>query len=83
MSEALIDRVLKVLVSVAPDVDPSAVAIDVNLRDQFDFDSMDTLHFAIGLKRELGVDIPDTEFRELASIGRCVKYLQKRLGSSA
>jgi acyl carrier protein len=82
MSEALVDRVLKVLASVAPDIEPGAVAIDVNLRDQFDFDSMDTLHFAIGLKRELGVDIPDTDFRELASIGRCVKYLQKHLGSS-
>jgi acyl carrier protein len=68
-----------VLVGVAPDVDPAAVAIDVNLRDQFDFDSMDTLHFAVGLKRELGVDIPDTDFRELASIGRCLKYLEKRL----
>jgi acyl carrier protein len=82
MSEKLIERVLKVLVSVAPDVDPAAVAIDVNLRDQFDFDSMDTLHFAVGLKRDLGVDIPDADFRELASIGRCIKYLERRLAKS-
>ncbi|HEY4646770.1 MAG TPA: acyl carrier protein [Steroidobacteraceae bacterium] len=82
MSDPLTDRVLKVLVSVAPDVDPRAVAIDANLRDQFDFDSMDTLHFAVGLKRELGVDIPDADFRELASIARCVRYLQQRLATT-
>jgi acyl carrier protein len=83
MSDPLTERVLKVLAEVAPDIDPQQVIMDVNLRDQFDFDSMDVLHFAIGLKRELGVDVPDADFRELASVGRCVHYLQRRLDETA
>jgi acyl carrier protein len=42
---------------------------------------MDTLNFAVGLKREFGIDVPDTDFRELASVDRCVNYLQDRLAA--
>jgi len=81
MTATLQERILKVLSQVAPDIDPQQLRPDVNLRDQFDFDSMDTLNFAIGLKLELGVDIPDADFRELASVARCVKYLQSKIGA--
>jgi len=81
MTATLQERILKVLSQVAPDIDPQQLRPDVNLRDQFDFDSMDTLNFAIGLKLELGVDIPDADFRELASVARCVKYLQSRIAA--
>ncbi len=43
---------------------------------------MDTLHFAIALKKELGIDVPDADFRELASVDRCVQYLQRRMGTT-
>ena len=79
MSASLQERILKVLTGVAPDIDPQQLAVDVNLRDQVDFDSMDTLNFAVGLKREFGIDVPDADFRELASIAGCMKYLQARL----
>ena len=79
MNDALTQRVLAVLTGVAPDIDPHQVSPELNLRDQFDFDSMDTLHFAIGLKREFGIDVPDADFRELASVERCTKYLRQRL----
>ena len=79
MSPDLRERVLKVLVDVAPDADPAVLKGDANLRDQIDFDSMDTLNFAVGLKREFGVDVPDADFRELASIDRCVAYLRARI----
>ena len=40
---------------------------------------MDTLNFAVGLKGEFGIEVPDAHLRELASIASCVKYLQARL----
>jgi acyl carrier protein len=79
VSAALQQRVLAVLTAVAPDIDPAQLSPDVALRDQIDFDSMDTLNFAAGLKREFGIDVPDTDFRELASVARCVRYLQARM----
>lgn len=79
MSQSLQQRVIAVLTAVAPDIDAATLAPDIDLRDQIDFDSMDTLNFAAGLKREFGIDVPDADFRELASVARCVDYLRPRL----
>ncbi len=79
MSQSLQQRVIAVLTAVAPDIDAATLAPDIDLRDQIDFDSMDTLNFAAGLKREFGIDVPDADFRELASVARCVEYLRRRL----
>ena len=79
MNESLKERVIGILIGVAPDIDASQLVTSLALRDQVDFDSMDTLHFAIALKKELGIDVPDADFRELASVDRCVQYLQRRM----
>lgn len=71
--------VLKQLREVAPNVDTSAIAPPTNFRDQFDFDSMDTLNLAIGLHRALGIDIPELDYGELASLDRAVAYLERQL----
>jgi acyl carrier protein len=76
---ALPERILALLTEIAPDVDPAGVLPAVDFRDQFDFDSMDTLNFAISLHRELGVDVPEAEYSRLASLDKCVAYLQEKL----
>ena len=75
------ERVLQIFLSIAADVDPSQLRRDVAFRDQFDFDSMDTLNFAIGLHEAFGVDVPQTEYRELASLGSTVAYVNRHLGA--
>lgn len=77
MNTGIAPRVLKVLAGVVTDTDVATLAPDINLRDQTDFDSMDTLRFAIGLKQEFGIDVPDADFPQLASIGKCLAYLQR------
>jgi len=71
--------VLQLLTDIAPDVDAATVIPGIDFRDQFDFDSMDTLNFAIALQRELGVEVPEAEYASLASLDKCVEYLQARL----
>ena len=73
-------RVLSLVTGIAPDVDAATVLPGIDFRDQFDFDSMDTLNFAIALHRELGVDVPETEYAQLASLDKCVAYLLPRIG---
>jgi acyl carrier protein len=68
-------QVLAVFLQVAPDVEPARLQRDVPFRDQFDFDSMDTLNFAIGLHRQFGIDVPGTQYRELASLARTVAFV--------
>ena len=59
----LAHRVLSLVTGIAPDVDAATVIPGIDFRDQFDFDSMDTLNFAIALHRELGVDVPEDGLR--------------------
>ena len=77
--EQLARRVLELLTTIAPDVEADSVIPGIAFRDQFDFDSMDTLNFAIALHREFGVDVPETDYANLASLDRCVAYLAGRL----
>jgi acyl carrier protein len=77
--EDLAAKVLALVTEIAPDVDPASVIAGVDFRDQFDFDSMDTLNFAIALHRELGVEVPEAEYSRLASLDKCVAYLADRV----
>ena len=73
--EELAKRILELLTEIAPDVEASSVIPAIDFRDQFDFDSMDTLNFAIALHRELGIEVPETEYARLASLDKCLEYL--------
>jgi acyl carrier protein len=75
----LAKRILDLLTEIAPDVEASSVIPGIDFRDQFDFDSMDTLNFAIALHRELGVEVPETDYSQLASLDKCVGYLESRV----
>jgi len=77
--DELARRVLELVTEIAPDVEAATVIPGIDFRDQFDFDSMDTLNFAIALHRELGVDVPEADYARLASLDKCVEYLQPRI----
>lgn len=76
------NTVLAALLEVAPDVDPGALDPHVAFRDQFDFDSMDHLNFAIALHSSLGVEIPEQDYARLGSLDGCVAYIAQALGRS-
>jgi acyl carrier protein len=76
--EELAKRILDLLTEIAPDVEAASVIPGIDFRDQFDFDSMDTLNFAIALHRELGVEVPEADYAQLASLDKCIAYLGSR-----
>jgi acyl carrier protein len=75
-----IDTVIRVaLTGVAPDLEVDELDPEELVRDQADFDSMDTLNFAIALSRALDIDIPEADYPRLASLAECRRYLAARL----
>jgi acyl carrier protein len=76
---ALGAQILALLVEVAPDVDPAKVRPAEDFRQQFDFDSMDVFSFATALHAKFGIDIAERDYRELASLEKCVAYVAARL----
>jgi acyl carrier protein len=77
-TEELKTRILTLLTDVAPDVDPATVEAEVNFRDQFDFDSMDMLNFAIALHKAFNIEIPETDYPQLASLAKCISYVNEQ-----
>jgi acyl carrier protein len=81
MNAVDIDQVMRAaLGSVAPDLEIDQLDPELLIRDQADFDSMDTLNFAIALSRALDIDIPEPDYGRLASLAECRRYLASRLG---
>jgi acyl carrier protein len=77
--DELAARLLALLNEIAPDVDPATVIPGVDLRDQFDFDSLDTLTFALALHRDLGVAVPEADYSRLAGLDKCIAYLGPKI----
>jgi acyl carrier protein len=73
--EQIRNVVLQALSDVAPELDPGSLDPKVELRSQLDLDSMDFLNFVLGLHKALGVDIPEADYRQLATLEGCVAYL--------
>lgn len=81
-TDALRSAVLEALLDVAPDVDTGSLDAALPFRDQFDFDSMDQLNFVVSLHKRLGVDVPETDYPQLATLAGCVDYLSRARGGS-
>jgi acyl carrier protein len=71
--------IFAVLAGIAPEVDPATVADDIPLRDQVDIDSMDYLNFLIGIDEQLGVEIAESDYEQVATIAGLAKYIDDRL----
>lgn len=74
---------LEKLLQVAPDIDPGQLDPAEPVREQYDFDSMDFLNFAIALGREFQLDIPENDYGQLQSLDGAVDYLAGNIDGSA
>jgi acyl carrier protein len=62
---------------IAPEVEPGEIRPDAVLRDQIDIDSIDFMNFVIALHEQLGVDVPEVDYPEIATLDGCVAYLAR------
>lgn len=68
-------QVLAALKEVAPDMEEAKLKPDVNFRDQFEFDSVDCLNFALALERTFTVHIPELDYPRLSSLDSATAYI--------
>ena len=55
----------------------------MRLRDQLDLDSMDFLDIVMELRKRYGVEVPEEDYKELATLSGCVRYLEPHLADKA
>jgi acyl carrier protein len=67
--------VLDTLGEIAPDLDASAIDAAADLQRDLDLDSLDFFNFIVALSERLAIDVPERDYRELATLDRCLDYL--------
>ena len=70
--------IFKVLGTIAPETDFGALSPSENLRQALDIDSFDFLNVVIGISKELGIDIPESDYGKITTLEEMVSYLSKR-----
>ena len=71
--------ILNILKDIAPDEDVSSIEDDAVLREQIDLDSMDFLDIVMELRKRFDIEVPESDYQELASMASCIQYLQPLL----
>ncbi|MGB0259762.1 MAG: acyl carrier protein [Coraliomargarita sp.] len=67
--------VIDIINEIAPDEDTSDLKGDVSLREQMDLDSMDFLDIVMELRKQHGIEVPEADYPQLASLDSCAAYL--------
>ena len=72
-----------IIATIAPDEDLSGLDNQERLRDQIDLDSMDFLDIVMELRKLYQVQVPEEDYKELATMDGCVEYLYPHLAEKS
>jgi len=70
------EEILDILSDIAPDEDLSGLVADKPFREQLELDSMDFLDIVMELRKRHRIQIPEQDYKELASLSSTVAYLE-------
>lgn len=73
--------VLDIIAEIAPDEDVSDVKGEIALREQLDLDSMDFLDIVMELRKQHGIEVPEADYGQLASLDSCAEYLTPKFNA--
>jgi acyl carrier protein len=71
--------ILEVIGQILPDEDLSKLKGDVRIRDQVEMDSMDFLDIIMELRKRYGIEVPEEDYVNLATLDSAVAYLEPRM----
>ena len=77
--EEIFEAVKDIIATIAPDEDVTSLTPGERLRDQIELDSMDFLDIVMELRKRYGVQVPEEDYKELASLKSCCDYLHPHL----
>ncbi len=77
--EEVSQAVIAIINDILPEGDCSDINPDERLRDQLDLDSMDFLDIVMELRKQYGVEVPEEDYQQLATLSSCIKYLEPKM----
>ncbi len=73
--EDIVAAIKDIIHTIAPDEELGGLDPAERLRDQIELDSMDFLDIVMELRKRYGVNVPEDDYKELASLDSCANYL--------
>jgi acyl carrier protein len=73
--DEIIIAIKDIITTIAPDEELDGLDTSVALRDQIELDSMDFLDIVMELRKRYGVNVPEEDYKNLATLQGCVDYL--------
>jgi acyl carrier protein len=70
--------IIEALINIAPDIKPSDIPEDEDLRDALDLDSMDFLRLLTLVNQRTGVTINEADYRQVLTLNTMIRYLLAR-----
>jgi acyl carrier protein len=79
IKEQIKDTILEIIAQIIPDEDLSNLKGDIPLREQVELDSMDFLDIIMELRKRYGIEVPEDDYTQLATLDGSVAYLEPRM----
>jgi len=73
------EEILDILSDIAPDEDLTQIVDEKPFREQLELDSMDFLDIVMELRKRHRIQVPEEDYKQLASLESTVTYLEPRL----
>ena len=77
--DEIVDAIKDIIATIAPDEELDGLTMDERLRDQIELDSMDFLDIVMELRKRYGVQVPEEDYKELATLQSCADYLHPHM----
>ncbi len=71
--------ILEIIAQIIPDEDLSNLKGDIPLREQVELDSMDFIDIIMELRKRYGIEVPEDDYTQLATLDGSVAYLEPRM----
>lgn len=72
-------RIIALLIEIAPDVEPNQVPDNEDLREALELDSMDFLRLLTAINQQIGVSIPESDYSKVLTLNEMVSYLEAKI----
>lgn len=77
--DAIKDLIIDIISDIDEDAELETLDPDVPLREQVELDSMDFLDIVMELRKRQQLQIPESDYGQLATLNSCADYLEPLL----
>ena len=77
--EEIKSALMEIVAEIIPDEDLTNLKGDIPIREQVELDSMDFLDIIMELRKRYGIEVPEDDYMQLATLDSSIAYLEPRM----